>query len=33
MKAYGRFKKRFPDGLVLDPSSSFRGYGSNPYVG
>ena len=33
IEAYGRFKERFPDGLVLDPSSSFRGFGSNPYVG
>ncbi len=31
--AFGRFKKRYPEGLVLNPDSNFRGYGSNPYVG
>jgi hypothetical protein len=33
MESFARFRERFPDGKVLEPSSSFRGYGSNPYVG
>jgi hypothetical protein len=33
IESFNRFKTRYPAGLVLNPDSSFRGYGSNPYVG
>ncbi len=33
IESFAKFKERFPEGQVLNPSSSFRGYGSNPYVG
>ena len=33
IESFARFKERFPNGQVLNPSSSFRGFGSNPYVG
>ena len=33
IEAFGRFKKRFPNGKVLAPARAFGGYGSNPYVG
>ncbi len=33
IEAFGRFKKRFPNGQVLNPDRTFGGYGSNPYVG
>jgi hypothetical protein len=33
IESIAKFKKRFPDGKVLNPSRTFGGYGSNPYVG
>lgn len=33
IESFERFRKRFPNGKVLAPASSFRGFGSNPYVG
>jgi len=33
MESFAKFKERFPDGKILNPASSFRGFGSNPYVG
>ena len=33
IEAFAIFKKRFPNGKVLNPSRTFGGYGSNPYVG
>lgn len=33
IESFAKFKKRFPEGRVLNPTGTFGGYGSNPYVG
>jgi hypothetical protein len=33
IESFSRFKEFSPEGRLLNPSSSFRGHGSNPYVG
>ncbi len=33
MESLAKFKERLPDGKILNPVTSFRGFGSNPNVG